>query len=156
MRKALTRLMPAGSFARNVGMLTSGTVFAQGLAVLALPLLTRLYSPEDFALLAVYVAIIGIATVVSCLRYNIAIPLPEDDADGMALLAVALIAAIVVSALLALPTLLAPSQTAALLGQPMLAPYLWMVPVGVLLASMYNALQYWSSRKSYGRVMGRW
>jgi len=147
MRKAIARLLPAGSFARNVGILTGGTAFAQGLAVLALPLLTRLYSPEDFALLAVYVAIIGITTVASCLRYNIAIPLPEDDADGMALLAVALLAATGISLFLTLPVLLTPTGTAALLGQPGLERYLWMVPLGVLLASAYNALQYWSSRK---------
>ena len=42
MRQAMSRLMPAGSFARNVGVLTGGTAFAQGLTVLALPLLTRL------------------------------------------------------------------------------------------------------------------
>lgn len=152
-RATIARWLPAGSFVRNVGVLTGGTAFAQGLAVLALPLLTRLYSPEDFALLAVYVAIIGIATVVSCLRYNIAIPLPEDDADGMALLAVALIAATGISVLLALPVLLAPARTAALLGQPGLAPYLWMVPLGVFLASAYNALQFWASRKKrFGEV----
>jgi len=147
MLQALTRLMPAGSFARNVGVLTGGTAFAQGLTVLALPLLTRLYTPDDFALLAVYVAVIGIITVVSCLRYNIAIPLPEDDDDGLALLAVSLLAATVISAALVLPVLLAPAQTAALLGQPSLAPFLWMVPLGVFLASAYNALQYWASRK---------
>lgn len=147
MRQALVQLLPAGSFARNVGVLTGGTAFAQGLAVLALPVLTRLYSPEDFALLAVYVAIIGIAGVVAGLRYNIAIPLPEDDADGMALLAAALASTAAISALLALPVLLAPAETAALLGQPGLEPYLWMVPAGVLLASAYNALQYWASRK---------
>lgn len=155
MRAALSRWLPAGSFARNVGMLTGGTAFAQGLAVLALPLLTRLYSPEDFDLLAVYVAIIGIATVASCLRYNIAIPLPENDADGMTLLAVALISAIAVSAALALPVLLAPAYTAAVLGQPRLEPYLWMVPFGVLLASAYNALQYWSSRKKQFGLVAR-
>ena len=146
-RAALEHWLPAGSFARNVGMLTGGTAFAQALAVLALPLLTRLYSPEDFSLLAVYVAIIGIVTVVSCLRYNIAIPLPEDDAVGVALLALALLATFVISGLLALPVFLMPVQTAALLGQPGLAPYLWMLPLGVFLASAYNALQYWASRK---------
>lgn len=146
-RAALEHWLPAGSFARNVSVLTGGTAFAQALAVLALPLLTRLYSPEDFSLLAVYVAIIGIVTVVSCLRYNIAIPLPEDDAVGMALLALALLATFVISGLLALPVFLMPVQTAALLGQPGLAPYLWMLPLGVFLASAYNALQYWASRK---------
>lgn len=147
MRRRLARRFPAGSFARNVGVLTGGTVFAQGLSVLALPLLTRLYSPDDFSLLAVYSAVIGIVTVVSCLRYNIAIPLPEDDADAMALLVVSLAAGAAISLLLALPVLLAPEATANLLGQPELTPYLWLIPLGVLFASTYNALQYWATRK---------
>lgn len=147
MRKALTRLMPVGSFARNVGVLTSGTVFAQGLSVLALPLLTRLYTPEDFALLAVYTAVLAIVTVVSSLRYNIAIPLPENDSEAMALLGVSLLASTGITLLIALPVVLAPVGTASVLGQPELVPYLWMVPLGVFLASAYNALQYWASRK---------
>lgn len=147
MRAFVARWMRSGSFIRNVMLLTGGTAFAQGLAVLALPLLTRLYSPEDFGLLSVYVAVIGIVTVVSCFRYNIAIPLPEDDVDGIALLVVSLIAATGLSALLTLLVTLASEQTAALLGQPGLEPYLWMVPLGVFVASAYNALQYWASRK---------
>lgn len=147
MRARLDRWLPPGSFLRNISILTGGTVFAQALMVAALPVLTRLYSPEDFSLLAVYVAIIGIVTVVSCLRYNIAIPLPERDADGMALLAVALLATFGISLLCAVPVILAPQATARLIGQPGLQPYLWMVPVGVLIASVYNALQYWASRK---------
>ncbi len=147
MNARINRWLPKGSFLRNVTILTVGTVFAQALMVAALPMLTRLYSPEDFSLLAVYVAIISIVTVVSCLRYNIAIPLPEHDADGIALLAVALLAACVVSMLCALPVILAPEATARLIGQLGLRPYLWMVPVGVFIASVYNALQYWASRK---------
>lgn len=147
MRARLDSWLPRGSFLRNVTILTGGTIFAQALMVAALPVLTRFYSPENFSLLAVYVAIIGIVNVVSCLRYNIAIPLPEQDADGMALLAVALLASCGVSLLCALPVILAPEATARLIGQPGLQPYLWMIPVGVFIASVYNALQYWASRK---------
>lgn len=147
MRFAISRLIPSGSFAQNVTLLTSGTTFAQGLAVLSLPLLTRLYTPHDFELLAVYAAILGIVTVASCLRYNLAIPMPKDDADGIALLAIALSAAAIISLLLVLPALIFSTQTAVLLGQPDLEPYLWMVPLGVFLASAYNALQYWATRK---------
>lgn len=147
MNARIERWLPKGSFLRNVTILTGGTFFAQVLMVAALPVLTRLYSPEDFSLLAVYVAIISIVTVVSCLRYNIAIPLPEHDADGMALLAVALLAACGISLLCALAVILAPVTTARMIGQPGLHPHLWMVPVGVFIASAYNALQYWASRK---------
>lgn len=114
--------------------------------ILALPVLTRLYSPDDFNLLAVYASALGIISVVTCLRYNIAIPIPEDDADGMALLAASLISASVISALIAVPVLLAPQRIAAVLGQPRLDSYLWMLPVGVFFAASYDALQYWISR----------
>lgn len=147
MTKLLARILPKGAFARNVGLLVSGTAFAQGLAVLALPFLTRLYSPEDFSLLAVYVAIIGIGTVVSCLRYNIAIPIPESDTDAIALLIVSLLVATAASLVMALPVLFAPISTAKFLGQPGLETYLWMVPVGIFVASAYNALQFWTSRQ---------
>ena len=143
----LRAFIPRSGFLHNVWLLTSGTVFAQGLVILALPVLTRLYSPQDFDLLAVYVALIGLISVVSCLRYNIAIPLPEQDEDAMALLALSLLAGCAFSLILVLPVVFAPEATAALLGQMDLAPHLWLVPFGIALASSYNALQYWASRK---------
>lgn len=148
-------MFPRGAFLRNVGILTGGTVAAQALSVLALPLLTRLYSPEDFSLLAVYAAVTSIITVVACLRYNVAIPLPEDDADGMALMFAALLAATTISLLIALPVLLFPDLSSVLLGQPGLAPYLWMVPLGVIFSSTYDSLQYWASRKKRFKLVAR-
>ena len=54
-------LLPAGSFGRGVAVLAGGTAFGQALAIIASPILTRLYGPEDFGVLAVYTSIIGIA-----------------------------------------------------------------------------------------------
>ena len=105
---------------RNITVLTSGTVVAQALMMAALPFLTRIYSPTDFSLLAIYAAIIGILTAVSCLRYDIAIPLPDSDEDGMALLSVALVATFLVSLLCTLLVVLAPETLAHLIGQPTL------------------------------------
>ncbi|MGK0257322.1 lipopolysaccharide biosynthesis protein [Sulfitobacter pontiacus] len=136
-------------------ILTSGTIFAQALMVFTLPVLTRLYAPEDFSLLAVYVAIIGIATVISSLRYNIAIPLPEKDGDGMALLAISLASATVFSALCALPVIFLPKLMMSLIGELRLQPYLWMVPVGIFVASSYNGLQYWASRRKQFSLITR-
>jgi O-antigen/teichoic acid export membrane protein len=114
--------------------------------VLALPILTRLYQPEDFSLLAVYASTLGIVAAVACLRYNIAIPIPQDDADGIALLAVSLLSALAVSAVIAVPVLMVPQSISAVLGQPRLEPYLWMLPVGIFFAASYDVLQYWASR----------
>ena len=132
---------------RNVALLSGGTAFAQGLAVFVLPILTRLYTPEDFDLLAIYVATVGILTVVSCLRFDIAIPLATDDADGMALLFISLAFAAVTSLLLTVLVLVFPDFATSLVGIPIKTSWLYMVPAGVFFASVYNALQYWSSRQ---------
>lgn len=57
-------------FLRAAGVLVGGTAAAQGIGLLALPLLTRFYSPEDFSLLAVYVAILTMSAAVTCMRQN--------------------------------------------------------------------------------------
>lgn len=134
-------------------MLTAGTVFAQGIMVLVLPVLTRLYSPDDFALLAVFTSILSLIIVVSSLRFNIAIPLPASDREGINLVAVCMLSALCFAVVTAIPALLLPERTARLLGQPAIQPYLWLIPVAVIFATIYDSLQYWATRKKrYGLV----
>lgn len=154
-RYLLAKYLPKGGFARNVGILASGTVFAQILMATALPVLTRLYAPEDFSVLAVFVATTSLFTVIANLRYNLAIPLPESNADAMALLAGAIAAALGVTTICAVIVLLAPEFTIKLIGQPGLGPYLWMIPLSILIASIYNALQYWASRQKRFKLVTR-
>lgn len=62
MSAGLTRLkalLPRSSFARNVAVLAGGTAVGQAIVVLASPILTRLYTPEDFGVLAVYTSFLG-------------------------------------------------------------------------------------------------
>ncbi len=147
MRKRLTDLASTSAFLRHVSILAGGTVFAQGLGILSMPILTRLYSPADFSLLAVFSAVIGLISVASCLRLNIAIPLPQADEDAINLLALSLIAASGISLSLALVVILLPTEIGNLLQKPGITPYLWMIPLGVFLAAVYNALQYWMTRQ---------
>ena len=141
------RLGERGGLLHSVGTLVGGTAVAQGLAVLALPLLTRLYTPAEFSVLAVYASLLGILTVVACLRLEIAIPLPERDEDAASLLALSLASGLALSLLVALGVLLFHGQITAALRVPAFSPYIWMVPVGMWLASAYAAFQFWSTRK---------
>lgn len=128
-------------------MLVGGTAFSQAIMLIALPVTTRLYSPEDFSLLAVYAALLAILSVSACLRFDIVIPIPEAEDDAVNVLAVALLLSIIISAALAIPFLIVPEAISNLLNQPGLAPYLWLVPLGVFLNSSYSALQYWATRE---------
>ena len=132
---------------RSVGVLAGGTAFAQALTVLVLPILTRLYTPADFSVLAVYISILGLVSVVACLRLEIAIPMPQRDEDAANVLAITLCSSATTAALLGVTVWLYPQYLLNLVDQPALAPYLWLLPLGVWLASSYAALQYWATRQ---------
>lgn len=149
----LSKALPHGSFGRQVGVLTGGTIFGRALVILAMPVLTRLYSPDDFSVLAVYLAILMTLSVVACLRFEIAIPLPESDETAAHLLVGSLLSATGWALLLGLLVATASDQITRLLGSPGLRAYLWLIPMGVWLIGTYGALQYWSTRhKRFGVI----
>lgn len=154
LREKIARIREGGLIG-SITMLVGGTAFAQALMVLVLPVLTRLYSPHDFSVLAVYASLLGIISVAACLRLDIAIPMPETDGDAANLLVLALGFCLLVSIAVALPVLLAPTAVTTLLHQPGLQPYLWLLPIGVLLTGSYSALQYWATRKKIFGVIAK-
>jgi O-antigen/teichoic acid export membrane protein len=140
------RALPTNLFARNVSVLVGGTISGQAIVALVAPLLTRLYPPQDFGLLAVFAALLSLATVVASLRYDQAIPLPDDDKDAAALLSLSFCAIVLTAALIAAPILLYRNEIAHLLNTPRLENYLWLLPLGILSAGAYNVLTLWAVR----------
>lgn len=145
--KSIRKAVRKNRFLKDVGVLTSGTLVAQGLAVLALPLLTRLYSPEDFDLLAIYTSLLGMLAVAASLRFNIAVALPEREEIAMDLLKLALFSSSALSLLVAAIVGLYPDMVTSWLGRADFHAYLWMVPLGLFLASGYDSVQYWATRQ---------
>jgi O-antigen/teichoic acid export membrane protein len=146
-RQSAMRLVQKGTFARSVAILMSGAVAAQGIAVLAMPVLTRLYGPTEFGLLASYVAILTILLSVSTLSLNLAITLPESDDEAMHLVVLASAIGLAVVLVLAVMIAVDGPGVAALVRQPGLEPYLWLLPVGLGASALYAVLQSWAARK---------
>lgn len=153
----MTRLrdLLRSDFVRGVSVLTGGTALSQALMVLTLPILTRLYSPSDFGVLAVYVSLLGIASVAACMRLEIAIPIPERDEDAANLLALALSSSIVVSALVGLVVWIFASEIVQLIERSALQPYLWLLPISIWFTSSNTAMQFWATRKKKFRLIAK-
>lgn len=134
------------SFLRSVGVLVSGTALGHAITAAALPILSRLYTPADFSLLAVFAGLVSVISVAACLRFDVAIALPREDGEAFHLLLLAIGSTLVISAVLLALVLLAPAWITMQLKQPALLPYLWLVPISVLLAGSYSALQMWFVR----------
>lgn len=141
------------SFAGDVAKLVSGTTAAQIIGVLVTPLLTRLYAPEDFGVLALFTSIGSILTVVACMRYELAIMVSESDEEAANVLGVSLSFAVLFALVLVPVIRWGREPLLSWLNAPELGDYLWLVPGAVVLHAAYQALNYWNSRtKQFGRL----
>lgn len=147
--------LPRSSFARGVGTLIGGTAGSQALVVLAAPIVTRLFTPKDFGVLAVFAGILGVLTAFAGLRYELAIPLPEDDQEAANVAVLALIIVVLVSLLSVIVALAGGGFLSEMLNVPVLSRHLWLLPIGVLAVGAYQVFRYWAVRtKTFAAISG--
>ena len=73
----INKLKPKSDFNRNIFTLMTGTAVAQAIPILASPLLTRLYTPEDFGIFGIFMSIVTIGAIFVTGRYDYAILLSK-------------------------------------------------------------------------------
>lgn len=140
----------SSDFIKNAFILIKGSILAQGISIALSPILTRLYTPDDFGLFALYGSIIGILVVIATGRYELAIVLPKNDNDAKSLTKLSLIISFSFSLLLLLLVFFFGDYFTIQLNNPEIKPWLFLVPVSVFMMSFYNVFNYWFTRnKSY-------
>jgi O-antigen/teichoic acid export membrane protein len=134
---------------RNTSVLITGTVVAQLISILLQPFLRRFFSAAEFGTFAVYSSMVGILAVISTLRYDDAIVLPDKDKDSANLLILSIgfnflicIIALILIILFGNRLLIAVNLSAQL---PVTVLYL--VPLGAFLINTYQSFNYWLIRK---------
>jgi len=147
--------LPKGQFARGVTLLAGGNALGQVMQLAAAPILTRLYSPEDFGLLALYMSITYILQVVLTMRYELAINLSENVREAMALVKLCLIFVLLFFVVSLISVVLFGDTLALLFGTPEIAKYLWMVPISLLLLGSFNTFKYWCVREREYSLIGK-
>ena len=145
----LFKLIPKGIFARRVATLMSGTVLAGAIAAIVVPILTRIYTPEDFGVFALYTSLLGLLSAVVCGRYELAIVLPENDKDAANLLLLSIVICFGVGALILMLVSFFRVSFAHLLSTCELAVWLWFLPLSLVASGLFKTLNFWSTRRSH-------
>jgi len=151
----IKRLKPKSEFSRNVLTLMTGTTIAQAIPVGISPILTRIYTPEDFGLLALYMAIATIIAVIATGRYELAIMLPKKDEDAVHILLLSLMITVVISLISFLIAFFFNPQITKILGNQEISRWIYLVPGSILLIGFYNSLTYWTNRKKSYKKMAQ-
>ena len=137
----------AGPVFRGMATLALGSGVGRVIGIAAIPVLTRLYTPEDFGVLAVFAALVAILAPLVTLRYVLALPLPRHDGVAMNLLAVSMGLMLALSALVALVLWLGGEVLLGFVSMQVLAPWWWLIALGVLGTACYETLTLWATRR---------
>ena len=141
------------SFIGNTVKLLTGNMIAQGLVLVVTPLLTRIFAPEAFGLAALFASVASILGVVACLRYELAIMLPNDDVEAANLLCASICFVMMFSAVTAFVIYLADDVIVNILNAPQLKSYIRLIPLAVLATGISLPFRYWLSRnRKFGRI----
>jgi O-antigen/teichoic acid export membrane protein len=138
----------------------SGTALAQAIPLALSVILTRLYTPQDFGILAIYMSIAALGTAVVSLKYDLAIIIPEKDEDSANITVLSILIAFLISFLLFTIIFFFNTEIANFLVDKekdavMLSGWLYFVPLSVLFMGLFNALSFWFNRKAlYKRMAG--
>ena len=127
----------------------TGTTIAQAIPIAISPILTRIYTPEDFGVFALYVSLASVMSVVATGRYELAIMLPKKDEDAMNVVVLSIAIAFLVSLISLVIVSVFNESITGLLGNPEISKWLYFIPLTVLLTGMYQSFNYWLNRKKY-------
>ncbi len=141
------RLKLSGSFIGPVVTLIGGVVAAQAVVFASRPFLTRMFTPDEFGVLTIFVTLVAVLATLVTGRYEDAGLLPKSDKDAAGLFILALglsaVSAVVVA-------LFFPWRTglASVFNTPELATSIILLPAGILTATWGKALEGWHARNN--------
>lgn len=145
-----------GRLLHQVGVLVLGGGVAQAIALACSPLVTRLYSPDDYAVITVFLAMTGVLLPFACGKYEVAIVVAGTDRHASALTALSFVVATVGALAVLVPVVVMWDEINELLGCAELGRWVIAVPVMALLGAYAMVGRYVANRRSAYRLISQY
>lgn len=149
MKKILQRIIGKSEFAKNTFTLTLGTSIAQFFPLIFYPILGRIFSPEDFGLLATLTSITGILAVLATGKYDQGILITDSKKEAANLVGLTLLLSLLVLTISFIVLLFFSSHFADWFNEPELSKWLWIPPLNAFVIIIFNSFNEWCVRHKY-------
>lgn len=127
------------TFLKKISIVVGGTALGNLIAVIASPVLTRLFSPQEFGIFSVFISLGGLFSSFACLSYERAIQIPRIEEESFVLAIISIIFSIVVGVLLFALFLLINFLELNIKIINQLNFFVYILPIFVVSSSIYNA-----------------
>jgi len=140
---------------RGLITIVGGTALGQLVGLLGAPVLSRIYSPHDFGVFAIVLAMVTTIGTVAGSRFELAIPLPERESDAYSLVFLGLTSCALTAGVGTLVVAVAGDTIAGSFAQEGLRPWLWLVSPTAAIMGVYLVLNQLAIRRLRFGAIGR-
>jgi len=144
----LIKKLKSSSFVKDLNILVIGTIVSQGIAILAIPIISRMFNPSDFGLLALFSSVVAITANILTLSYPIRIILPKKNLESQKLVFISFFLSLGIGSCLLLFSYILPTKFIDSIGLENLGGWLSVAIISGILLSIINTLNYWFNRNS--------
>lgn len=145
--KSKFKIIAQKPFIRNVIVMATGTAAAQLVSFLLQPVITRMYGPEGYGLMGVFMAIAGLLIPIATLTYPIAIVLPKSDTEAKGIIQLSLYITTGIAMVVGIVLLFFNQIIVTVFQLEDVAPYLYLIPLVILFAGILQVTEQWLIRK---------
>lgn len=142
-------------FFQNIAVVAGGNVTAKLIGIIATPIITRLYTPEDYGIFSVFLSVVGVVGSLATLRYAVTIPIAKEEKLADNILKLCFLLTLSLSIVWFIGIALFGKFFTVQFSAEQLQPYLWLMPVVFLGKGIYEALNNWAIRTRKFRLITR-
>jgi len=142
-------------FFQNIAVVTGGNVIAKLIGIIAAPIITRLYTPEDYGIFSVFLSVVGVVGSLATLRYAITIPIAKEEKLADNILKLCFLISLSLSIVWYIGISMFGKFITVQFSAKQLQPYLWLMPVVFLSKGIYEALNNWAVRSRNFKIITR-
>lgn len=124
-----------GGILRSASLVSLGTAGGQLIAFLGSLVTVRLFAPEEFGIFTTMSAVVACLTPLLSGRFDMAVPLPKSDRDGLALATTAALVAFVISAIMSVGMVMYGAFSSDMDG---VSPWWWGLPSMAVALTIYQ------------------
>lgn len=137
---------------KNFLTILSGNSISQIIPFVVAPILTRLFTPEDFAIYANFAAIVGLLGIIAAGRFELAFVIPKRNRHAQFLFVTSCLILVAV-VLLSFLIYFFRESIATWYGAPQMAQYMILVPLAIFSLAFHNIQENWMLRKQRYRLI---
>lgn len=148
------RIVNSDKIIKNIAIVTGGTAIGQLVNTLFSPVITRVYTPEEYGVLSVFSSILLIFSF-SSLKYEMTIQIVRDDEEALLMMILSLLILTVVSIFVGASLFINENLILELFNAKNLTGLKYLIPIGIYLQGIFLILSQYMYRKKLYKIVSK-